>query len=124
MQLNIQRFQIIPVDSIEKLGRSILSRNYGNRRSFLLSRYYFLAGPDCSRSEYAVCLDEGQSDIKQIESIDFTFLSLDEAIDEISLVLRGRYDFYSIQTIDRRQLIILDRSTQCCLCHSLGFPSR
>ncbi len=119
MQPNSPIWRIDVVNSIEELGHSIVYRNYGNRRSFLLSRYYFLASFDGSCSKYAICLDEGHSDIKQIESIDFTFLNLGEAIEQIAIVLRGCYDFYSFQSLDRKQLDIVDRNLPSCWCHSL-----
>ena len=111
--LHDRPWKVSPVRSAKELARRLTEIQYCLCQGFSLSRYYFF---NDSRSEnevvYAVCVFD-RSQLKQIETIDFTFMNHCEALCEIETVLKGRYDFFEFCVIDTRRIRFPSQSMNC-----------
>ena len=111
--LHDRPWKLSPVRSANELARRLTEIQYCLCQGFSLSRYHFL---NDSKTEnevvYAVCAFD-RFQLKQIETIDFTFMSHGEALHEIGSVLKGRYDFFEFCVIDTRRIRFHSQAMNC-----------
>lgn len=108
---------IAPVNDAKTLAAQLTQHTWCCCNGFRLGKYRFVNDATCAdgAQEYAVLKPQG-SHFVQIESVTFSWMTLDQALDLIRRVMAGEYDRECYGKIHRRRLQTPVEHGRCAHC--------
>jgi hypothetical protein len=110
-------WSVFPVESADWLAEQLTQYTYCGCTGFRLGTYSFVNDATCAdgAQEYAVLMPAGEHYL-QIESLTFSWMTQDKALNVIRRVLAGEFDREQYGMIDRRRLQLPEDHGCCHLC--------
>ncbi len=112
-----RNWSIAPVDNAEALAEKLTQFTWCGCNGFRLGKYLFVndaTSPDGAQ-EYGVLQPAGE-DFVQIESLTFSWMTPDQALDIIRRVLTGEFDHERYDVIKAERLETSEQHGRCHHC--------
>jgi len=110
-------WSVFPAASAEWLAEQLTQYTYCGCNGFRLGEYLFVNDATCAdgAQEYAVLKPAGEHYV-QIESLTFSWMTQEKALDIIRRVLAGEFDDERYATIDPRRFQTPEEHGRCYHC--------